>query len=88
MVSTMKTTNGSVKIIPIKLNPTRNRNRLLATAANLLHGSATAAWSSATQCRNMNFPRLFNHNNSSQSPIPKISSRIATGRIQPRLSNT
>ena len=66
----------------------RNRNKLLAASANLLHGSATSALFKATQCKNMNFPRLLNHNISSHNATTNSTSRTATGIIQPRLTIT
>ena len=86
MASTRNTTRGSAKTIPIKPRPMRNRNRLLASFTNLLHGSATSALSSATQCRNMNFPRLLNHNTSSHSATPSSTKMIVNGTIQPRFT--
>ena len=82
---TMKKTpprSGRKQNSPIIPSTKRNQKRLLASRANSRHGRLTSAWFRATQCRNMNFPRLLSHVSSSPHTSPTTSRTIAAGTIQ------
>ncbi len=72
----------------IKPNTILNRNKLLACCWNFVQGTLTSALFWATQCRNINRPRLLSQVRTSHSTIIKITPITATGIIQARFSKT
>ena len=83
-----KTMGGRARTMPAKPSTARNQKRLSASCPNLVQGTDTSALSSATQCRNMNLPRLLNHRISSHKASRRITADAATGTIQTRLFST